>query len=115
MSTYSDMSWDAGRLWEEGGVEHAEDGLDDAAELLLAEARKVVPYEDGPLSESGKASRDDLIGLVSFDTDYAVIQHEDLEFRHSPGRTAKYLEGPLNANRDQMTALIAQRIADWMA
>lgn len=115
MGQYSDMSWDAGRMWAEDGVEHAEDGVDDAAEYLLAEARAIVPYDDGPLSESGKASRDGLTGSVSFDTPYAVIQHEDLDFRHAPGRTAKYLEGPLNANRDQLLAMIGQRITDWMA
>lgn len=115
MGQFSDMSWGAGRLWEEDGVEHAEDGIDDASEFLLAEARKIVPYDDGPLSESGKASRDGLTGSVSFDQPYAVDQHENLDYRHAPGRTAKYLEGPLNANRDQMTAMIARPISDWMA
>lgn len=114
MGRYSDLSWNAGRMWDNDGREHAEDGLDDAAEYLLAEARKIVPYEEGPLSESGKASRDGLTASVSFDKPYAVIQHEDLDFRHAPGRTAKYVETPLNAGQDVMVRLIAARIAAWM-
>jgi hypothetical protein len=51
-----------------------------------------------------------LTAAVSYDTPYAVVQHERLDFRHAPGRTAKYLENSLNAARQEVAALIAAQI-----
>jgi hypothetical protein len=111
---YVDVTWH-GALIKEAFTEHAEDGVDDATEMLLAAARVVVPFDEGPLSASGKASREGLTGLVSFNKPYAVIQHERLDFRHAPGRTAKYLENPLNALGDQMVTKIADRLRAYLA
>lgn len=84
-------------------------GLLLAAEHVLGECNNVVPLDEDPLMQSGTASVDEasLTGMVSYDTPYAVVQHERLDFRHAPGRTAKYVEGPLNASRDQVAAIIA--------
>jgi hypothetical protein len=51
-----------------------------------------------------------LTGMVSYDTRYAVIQHESLDFRHAPGRTAKYLENSLNGARTDVAAIIAAQV-----
>jgi hypothetical protein len=90
----------------------ATEGLTVAAEYLLGEARKVVPLEEGTLERSGVAQVDEatLTGAVSFDTVYAVYQHEELGLRHAPGRTAKYLETPAIAKADVIRDLIAARI-----
>jgi hypothetical protein len=87
-------------------------GLLLAAEHVLGESQQVVPLDEGPLMQSGTASVDEssLTAMVSYDTPYAVPQHERLDFRHAPGRTAKYLEGPLNANRNEVLALIAAQM-----
>lgn len=83
-----------------------------AAEYVLGEANNVVPLDESPLMHSGVASVDEpsLTGMVSYDTPYAVRQHEDLTYRHAPGRTAKYLERPLNASRAEVLALIAAQL-----
>jgi len=39
-----------------------------------------------------------VVGEVSYNTVYAARQHEDLTFRHLPGKQAKYLEQPLKEN-----------------
>ena len=60
---------------------------------------------------SGVASPPDpgtLKAAVSFDTPYAVVQHENLTFHHPGGRQAKYLETPLNASREVGKTLIDQ-------
>ncbi|MDX3398447.1 minor capsid protein [Streptomyces sp. ME01-18h] len=87
-------------------------GLLLAAEHVLAESQEVVPLDEGPLQNSGTASvnEGDLAAAVSYDTPYAVRQHEELDYRHAPGRTAKYLERPLNAERQQVQALIAAQM-----
>jgi hypothetical protein len=47
---------------------------------------------------------------VSYDTVYAVRQHEELTWRHAPGRTAKYLEGPLAEELDTVREIIAAEL-----
>lgn len=72
-------------------------GLATGLEHVLTESRKQVPIEEGTLEHSGVATVDEanLRGAVSYDTPYAVRQHEDLTLRHAEGRKAKYLEDPL--------------------
>ncbi len=85
-------------------------GLTLATEFALGEARKKVPHEEGTLERSGRATVDDLEGAVSFNTPYAVEQHENLTLGHDPGRTAKYLENAVNSNRDTLAKLIAEAV-----
>lgn len=114
MAQYVEVSW-SGALIAAELTEHAEDGVDDATEMLLAASRAVVPIDTEDLSKSGKASRDGLTGIVSYNTVYAARQHEELTWRHDPGRTAKYLENPFNALQDQMVAVIAARLREYLA
>lgn len=87
-------------------------GLLLAAEYVLSEARAIVPIDEATLERSGVASvdREHLTAAVSFDTPYAVRQHEDMTYRHAPGRQAKYLEQPLVNNRKTIQAIIAKQI-----
>lgn len=84
-------------------------GLRAAAEHLLAESQRLVPIEEATLERSGVASVDEAKGqaAVSYDTVYAVRQHEELTWRHDPGRQAKYLEQPYSTEQPTMLALIA--------
>jgi hypothetical protein len=88
------------------------EGLGRAAEWLLGESDQLVPLEEGTLARSGVASVDEasMTAAVSYDTPYAVRQHEELEWRHDPGRQAKYLEQPLHEGRDTMAAILAAAI-----
>lgn len=85
------------------------EGLTLAAEHLLQVSRTEVPIDEATLERSGVASVDenDLIAAVSYDTPYAVRQHEEMTWRHAEGRKAKYLEDPMHAERETMLALIA--------
>lgn len=92
--------------------EAAADGLNDAGEHLVGVSRSRAPHEEGILELSGTWSpdREALRGVVSFDTPYAVYQHEVLDLQHDPGRTAKYLEEPAHEEMAAMTELVAARI-----
>lgn len=87
-------------------------GLHDAAEHVLGESNRRVPLEEGTLERSGRTSVDPgrLEAAVSYDTPYAVVQHEDLTFHHDQGREAKYLEKTMAAEVDQIRKIIAARI-----
>lgn len=90
----------------------AAQGLTTAMEHLLGEAQAVVPHETGDLERSGRASVDEtnLRGCVSFDTPYAVRQHEEIGWQHNGGRQAKYLEEPMETEGPYLGDLIAAGI-----
>ncbi|MFE5895833.1 hypothetical protein ACFQ67_00130 [Streptomyces sp. NPDC056488] len=92
----------------------AEEGLQRGLEHVLAEARKLVPLEEGTLERSGRVVRDGLNGAVTFDTVYAARQHEELTWKHLPGRSAKYLEIPMNSERDVVLRLMAVSLRRWL-
>lgn len=87
-------------------------GLHLATEHLLAESRRVVPLEEGTLERSGTASVDDseLRGCVAYLPEYAIYQHEALDWKHAPGRQAKFLEQPLQTESKTMNDIIAAQI-----
>ena len=84
-------------------------GLQKGMEHLLQVSRKEVPHEEGTLERSGVASVDPgtLTGAVSYDTPYAVRQHEDLTLGHDAGRKAKYLEDPANSEAGTIADIVA--------
>lgn len=87
-------------------------GLAIGAEHVLGEARKKVPIEEATLERSGATSLDpeNLKAAVTFDTPYAVVQHEDMGLRHDAGREAKYLENAMNAETGTVRKIIARTI-----
>ena len=87
-------------------------GLTLAVEHILQVSNTHVPIEEGTLERSGKASVDagSLRGAVSYDTEYAVVQHEDLTLQHDAGRTAKYLERAMTGERSTARELIARAV-----
>lgn len=87
-------------------------GVAIAAEHVLGEALKIVPIEEHILEESGTVTTDpdDLKAAIVFTAPYAVPVHEDMNARHDPGRQAKYLEAPFNAEKDTVNGIIARTI-----
>lgn len=92
---------------------NAHQAVRDGAEYLLGAAVDIVPLEYGDLSASGKVTSESgtaPAAWVSFDTPYAVVQHEDLTMEHDPGRRAKYLEGPMTSEREAILAVMSRRL-----
>lgn len=100
-----------------GAGKDAHDGIVDGlllgAEHILGVSRTRVPHEDGPLERSGAASVDATRerAAVSYDTPYAVAQHENLTYTHDAGRQAKYLESAVNQERGTAARLIRDAVA----
>ena len=86
-------------------------GLERAGEHVRGVAVNLAPIERGDLRNSAAVSSDDARTevAVSFDTPYAVRQHEELDYHHDVGQ-AKYLESALNENADQVLAIVAASI-----
>ena len=108
------MQWQGTRLWTSRGRRLASDGLSRALEHTLGVANSMVPLREGTLERSGKALVHGLEGAISYDTVYARRQHEELSWRHLPGRQAKYLETPMNTEAETMLALMAVPLRTWL-
>lgn len=87
-------------------------GLLVAGEHVLGVSNIRVPLEEGDLARSGGVSQDESSGrtAISYDTDYAVKQHEDMSLQHDPGRTAKFLENAMNSERDVVQGIVANAL-----
>lgn len=87
-------------------------GLRLGAEHVLGESTAHVPIEERTLQDSGRVSTDEagLRAAVSYDTPYAVVQHEDMSLQHDSGRTAKYLENAFNTQRPVVAQVIATAV-----
>jgi hypothetical protein len=72
-------------------------------EMIMEKSQELVPVDYGDLKNSGsyygsevsKGSVEVRYGYGGAATSYAVIQHENPEFRHTEGQTWKYLEIPV--------------------
>ncbi|WP_367128327.1 hypothetical protein [Saccharothrix sp. HUAS TT1] len=111
MTFTTKMDWNGAKVtaeMEKGAVQ----GLKLGTEHVLGASRAVVPLEEATLERSGVASVDAtaLTGAVSYDTKYAARQHEELTWQHDEGRTAKYLERPMEEEADTVNGLIAAQI-----
>lgn len=107
------MRWEGRRLWTTSGRAAASEGLKLALEHTKGVASQLAPLDEGTLERSGKVSVTGLNGRIFFDTPYAVRQHEELTWKHLPGRQAKYLEQPMNTEREVMLALMAVPLRRW--
>lgn len=84
----------------------------DGAEHILTESIDETPVLTGTLRRSGAVSpfneREQAV-YISYNTPYALRQHEELNYRHTDGK-AKYLEDPFNRNKTKVLKLVAARV-----
>ncbi|TDV40116.1 hypothetical protein [Actinophytocola oryzae] len=94
-------------------------GVHESCEDLLSVSRDEIPYDQGDLSNSGLASTESTStgahGAVGYDTPYAVVQHEAVDFRHQDGRKAHFLGDPLREYADRYLQHIAGTIGDALS
>ncbi len=84
------------KLTEEEIINAALKGQKLLAQNILGESQKIVPVDTGTLKRSGHIETKDNITTISYNTPYALKQHEDPTLNHPRGGEAKYLERPFN-------------------
>lgn len=116
MAQYTRLQWEGRRLWTSRGRRRAARGVELALEHVLEQSNRIVPLDDGVLERSGRVAVDEqhLTGVITYDTPYAVRQHEELSWKHAPGRQAKYLETAMNNNRDTALRIMANEVRIWL-
>lgn len=109
------QSWEGRRIWTKRGKRRALEGLTLALENILAESNRLVPLDEGTLERSGRVQIDPatMRGVVSYDTPYALRQHEELSWKHAPGRQAKYLETAVNNNQEKTLEIMRKSLSIW--
>lgn len=81
--------------------------------FLQRESQKIVPVDLNNLrppafTRNVGGTGFDVDVIVGYVADYAVYVHEDLEAKHKPGKTAKYLERPAREKRPEILMIIAK-------
>lgn len=92
-------------------------GLYEAAESIMTEAKSRTPVDTGTLVNSGAVLPpvvegthfEVTMGFGGAASDYALIQHENLEYHHNVGQ-AKYLEGPVVESLGKISQFLNQRL-----
>ena len=101
-----EVSWKGERIFEEAR-KAALLGLRQAGELILRESLRAAPVETGALRESARLTDNGQdAAAVSYDTPYALAQHEALGGRGSP----KYLENPGRENAEKAGELLGESL-----
>lgn len=83
-------------ITEEEIVKAALKGQKVLAQNILGESQKLVPVDTGTLKRSGHVSTEGNTTTISYNTPYALKQHEDASLNHPKGGEPKYLERPFN-------------------
>lgn len=99
----------------EGGQE----GLYAAGRNVLNVSNTMVPIEEHDLEADGKVGVEGMRVGIGYGSDpevaeYAVTQHERMDYQHDSGRQAKFLEQALAQTRDQNLAIIQQAVRSKM-
>ena len=99
-------------LLEEEILKSAVKGLKITAQNILGESQKLVPVDTGTLQKSGaiKVDSQNLMAQISYNTPYALKQHEDATLNHPNGGEAKYLERPFNEKSGELEVNVGNEI-----
>lgn len=86
----------------------------DFAYAILEDANRLVPLEEGTLQGTGIVDVDEgeMHAVISYNTPYAIKQHEDMTLNHPNGRQAKYLETPVKERAEEFTKHVGGAIKD---
>jgi len=96
-----DLAWHRGTLQRSGEVTNAK--TDFSRELGSGMA-------GGAMTAMGEVAVATVRYSVDEDFDYALLQHDNLEFDHEAGRQALYLEQPFNEMKDAAIANVQRAV-----
>lgn len=111
MAQEQDISWDGASIAKKMTAAAAR-GLSILGESVLAISNDRVPLDEATLQRSGQVNVDPetLAANITYDTPYAVRQHEDLTLVHRNGRRAKFLESAWRENAHLAPQVIGEQI-----
>ena len=102
-------------------IAKAEEGVMRFSLLVFNESQKITPFDDGELTlgarVSSQKSTGEFTASVSYGNnpvsqEYAVIQHENLRYKHKAPEQAKYLLTALKQNEDKFLEYVAYKMRE---
>lgn len=87
-----------------------QDELRKGGRQILKRARELSPTDSGESDKSGFSVVDDLTLQVGFKSLVSRLQHENLEWQHTDGGQAKFLEAAVDECADDINAAIAAAV-----
>jgi hypothetical protein len=102
--------------------------VDEFGEHLLGQSQQLAPvgggshspYDPAPgtlqasaTSTPAELEDNKIVKLIGFNTIYAAVQHEHLDFGHDVGQ-AKYLEAPMRESSAKFSEFVASRVRPAM-
>ena len=85
------------------------------AMILKGRSQSICPVKHGTLRDSCVIEENEdsiVVGYGGAASDYALIQHENLQFAHNLGQQAKYLEQPFDEMEDEMKAAVEAALVE---
>lgn len=108
------------RLGSQVGGATAPALMEEGERIMTDSKQNYVPVDQGVLRASGYVELHEQAGKVWVElgyggaaSDYALVQHERLDFKHPGGGQPKYLERPMMAAERGMTERLARGL--WAA
>ena len=93
--------------------EGLKEGFEDVAKKMAPIIEMNTPVDTGALRKSERIDKIDSNGNIglrfSANTEYALIQHENLNYKHTEGR-AKYITAPLTEQLDDNLKIISNAV-----
>ena len=104
--------------WGATAVPAVAQALHEEAQRIFERSQDLVPFDEGTLAQSGQVFPPAVIGdgvMVEIGyggaaSAYAEVQHENLAYRHDPGRQAKYLEEPFYDRLNDIENAVAETV-----
>lgn len=108
-----DMNLDLGKV-QKAKQDAITRGLGIGGRIILDASNETIPHEDGDLERTGAVTIDGNRASIGYrDVAYkgqATDQHENMTYKHDPGRSAKFLERAMNANRQTALEAVAGQL-----
>lgn len=102
------MQWN-GDVVRQAIERSAKEAARKGAEHIKERAVQRTPLETGALRNSAKVTTSGKTAAVSYNTPYAVKQHEEVGYQHGDGE-AKFLENTVRAEQGAVQNIIAEEV-----
>ncbi len=80
------------------------------AEALQDAAERIIPTESSELRESGRVTADGDRAALSYDTPYAVIEHQSGYPRHAPPTTKHFVTRPMLESGEEILVAMGEAV-----
>ncbi len=86
------------------------EGAQAGAQALQHAAERIIPTESSELRNSARVTADGPRAVVSYDTPYAVIDHQSGYPRHTPPTTKHWLTRPMLENGEEILVAMGEAV-----